>query len=324
MKIACVILGAEDWKGRVSSCISAVKDVSGKAKCEIFIFSDDIKIAGSKGYVFRHYVSEAFSLKNMCAETVLPVLEEIAENDYDCFIFDGTDIGNELAVRLSCRLDSSCLTNVENFYFRKEGLYAVKGAYGHNLKAEYLLTDMPYCIGLSSVNMTDPIVFDENEVYEKNKIDMETPDWINDVEFDKSENSSWEKDIKILLVGGLGVGSKEGINKLAYLANKMGAELAGSRPAVMSGWLPIDRIIGMSGKIVAPELCITFGVAGSMAFMIGIEKSKTLISVNDDPAASIFSKSDSYICADWQDVVDEILKVIDKNGKKHHDCNKKY
>ena len=44
----------------------------------------------------------------------------------------------------------------------------------------------------------------------------------------------------------------------------------------MNALLPMDRLIGVSGNIIQPEICIVLGASGAPAFYSGIEKANIL------------------------------------------------
>jgi electron transfer flavoprotein alpha subunit/NAD-dependent dihydropyrimidine dehydrogenase PreA subunit len=119
---------------------------------------------------------------------------------------------------------------------------------------------------------------------------------------------------KIIVAGGNGVGSKEGFKLLEDLAAILGAEVAGTRITVEEGWITQDRQVGQTGQSVCPELYIACGISGAIQHRSGMAGAKTIVAINTDPAAPIFSIADIAIVDDLHKVVPELIKVLKGAG----------
>jgi electron transfer flavoprotein alpha subunit len=115
----------------------------------------------------------------------------------------------------------------------------------------------------------------------------------------------------ILIVGGYGVGSKENFQKLEKLAIRMNAAIGATRKAVDEGWAPADVQVGQTGKTVAPSLYIGCGVSGALQHTIGMKNAKTIITINNNPAAPIFAMSDVAILGDCVEVCEALCERIE-------------
>lgn len=114
----------------------------------------------------------------------------------------------------------------------------------------------------------------------------------------------------IIISGGLGIGSKEGFEKLDRLAQKLGAAIAASRNAVDAGFSPFRNQVGMTGITVCPKLYIAVGISGAVQHLAGMSGSDKIIAINSDPKAPIFDYADYGIVSDWEPVIDKLLEEL--------------
>ena len=113
---------------------------------------------------------------------------------------------------------------------------------------------------------------------------------------------------EIIVAGGMGVGSKEGFEKLERFAAGLGAGLGASRTAVDAGFAPFRCQVGMTGVTVCPKLYIAVGISGAVQHLAGMSGSGKVIAINSDPKAPIFDYADYGIVGDWETIIDEFLK----------------
>jgi len=115
----------------------------------------------------------------------------------------------------------------------------------------------------------------------------------------------------ILVSVGRGIKDKENMVMVEELAELLGGNIACSRPIVDYGWLPSSRQVGLSGKTVKPQLYLALGISGASQHTIGMRGAETIIAVNKDPKAPIFSVADYGI-------TDDIFKVTPALAQRIH------
>lgn len=106
------------------------------------------------------------------------------------------------------------------------------------------------------------------------------------------------EDAETVVVGGAGLGDIRGFGQVRELAVALGAEVGATRPPVLHHWVEEERLVGQTGKTVRPKLLITVGTSGAIQYTTGIMEAETIVAINRDAAAPIFSLADIGIVAD--------------------------
>ncbi len=115
----------------------------------------------------------------------------------------------------------------------------------------------------------------------------------------------------VLVAGGRGVGSKEGMRILQRLAQLLGGGVACSRACVDAGWMDAACQVGQSGKNVKPDLYLACGISGAIQHITGMEDAKLVIAINKNPNAPIFAYADLGIVGHLETILPALAETLE-------------
>ncbi|EEQ60110.1 electron transfer flavoprotein FAD-binding domain protein [Clostridiales bacterium 1_7_47FAA] len=244
------------------------------------------------------------------------LLSEIEKNSNRnaVYIFGYGDHSHEMAVRLAFRLGGDSLTAVNRFWFEGGCILAARNVYSNNMEGTFCVKRFPFCVSLvRSTEKTAPGISGPiPDVRRKNISD--NSGYVMEYSEEPVGTDCSLEDARILIALGRGVRTKEDYRKAEELARMLGAGIVASRPLVMQGIAPLERLVGASGIIAHPRLCIAAGVSGAAAFYVGIEKSGYIIAINTDPDAFIMSRADVAVERDYREVFGALRKYLIEEG----------
>jgi electron transfer flavoprotein alpha subunit len=112
--------------------------------------------------------------------------------------------------------------------------------------------------------------------------------------------------------GGSSPGPSPVLEQLERLADLLQAATAATRPVVDEGLIAKERLVGQTGKAVAPEVYLALGISGSPHHVAGIQGADTIMAVDRDPSAPIFQFSDSGFVGDLGEVLPALIRRIEE------------
>ncbi len=116
---------------------------------------------------------------------------------------------------------------------------------------------------------------------------------------------------EVLVVVGRGIESADNISEAQALADALGGSVAASRPIIDQGWLPKSRQVGKSGLTVKPRIYLSLGVSGAPEHLEGMKDAETIIAINSDPQAPIFSVAHYGWVGDLFDLLPELVDRLE-------------
>ena len=116
-----------------------------------------------------------------------------------------------------------------------------------------------------------------------------------------------------IVAGGRGIG-REGFSTVASFAHLLGAAVGATRVATDRGWIEHERQIGATGKSVHPRLYIACGISGAAQHTSGMREAQTVVAINPDRSAPIFSLADLGLLGDANAILPLAAKMMKQSS----------
>jgi electron transfer flavoprotein alpha subunit len=255
------------------------------------------------------YVVDDPLLKDYQTDAYVNVMEKVVTQVMPAVIIMGqTDVGRDLAPRLAFRLGTAVTMDCIDLAIDPETkrLLQTKPVYGGNAQAVFATDTDPQIVTIRTKAMPAP----EPDSLRKGEVvnipaGLQASDIRTKVVNRVVEEVAGIKleDAQIVVAGGRGIGSADGFKQLEELARLLKGAVGASRPPCDNGWVPDTVQVGLTGKIIAPELYIAVALSGSSQHMSGCSGSKTIVAINKDKEANIFRHARYGVVGDWKKVL---------------------
>jgi electron transfer flavoprotein alpha subunit len=122
-------------------------------------------------------------------------------------------------------------------------------------------------------------------------------------------------DAPVVVSGGRGLRAAENFKLVEDLAAAFGNAAVGATRAVTDdGWRPHSDQIGQTGRQVSPDLYVACGISGAIQHMAGMRTSRTIVAINKDKEAPIFTIADYGVVGDVLEILPVFTEAV-KNAK---------
>ncbi|ACC73937.1 electron transfer flavoprotein subunit alpha/FixB family protein [Paraburkholderia phymatum] len=262
------------------------KQLSDSVGCEV-LFVDDSRL---DQYVGDTYVAAAHAVVDALSPNVV--------------LFPQTSETNEWVPRLAGRLDAALVTACCSLAVENGDIVATKPVSGGAARAEYQL-NRPLCMFTVAAGCYDPLPT-SNASTSVRRVELpEAESRITVLETipDPVGTGPQLKSAKVVISGGLGVGTRDNWKMIDDAAVALGAGVGGSRAVVELGWIPPSKQVGFSGVKIRPDVYIAVGISGAVHHLAGISGAKTVVAINNDAEANIFRAARFGVVGDVKEVL---------------------
>ncbi|MBM3157563.1 MAG: electron transfer flavoprotein subunit alpha/FixB family protein [Chloroflexi bacterium] len=274
--------------------------VSGAAKDAIALGADKVYVVESP--LLKDYVTDAYlyAMDHLCKEAKPNIL-----------LMGQTPLGRDLAPRLAVRLGTGATLDCLDLKIDSQTklMVMVKPVYGGNALAEVvcektrpqMATVRAKC--MEALPRGEIVTFDPK--LDAAKIRAKFVERVKE----KVEGVKLE-DAGVIICGGRGMGGPDNFAPLKELAKMLGGAVGATRPPCDNGWVPATMQIGLTGKIVCPNLYIAVAVSGASQHLSGCSGAKNIVAINKDPEANIFKVARYGIVGDYKKVLPPLANKV--------------
>ena len=223
-------------------------------------------------------------------------------------------VGRDLAPRLAFRRDTAAAMDCVRVEMDGGVLKATRPCYGGNALATYSFATSP-AIATVRAKSQDPLDPPRDGAGGES-VELpgagESRTEITGHEAVESEGLQLQ-DAPIVVSGGRGLGGPEGFEMVEELAAAIGTHrtaVGSSRAACDLGWYPVSQQVGLTGKVVTPDLYVAIAISGASQHMAGCGASKVIVAINRDGDANIFKAARFGIVGDYKQVLPPLIEAI--------------
>jgi len=263
-------------------------------------YNDDdyISSLGNKGFDIVFKIDD---FKNFDA-----IKETIINHKINTIVSPNINLFKELASKISIKLNFSITSNVLEIVDNNSIISSIFTG-----KAESQINvDNENRIYLLNKNIIDSKEFDKK--VDIIRIDSKISQKDN---FEILDQTLIEEDISlndadIVISAGRGLKGPENWKMIEELAKKLNAATACSKPVSDAGWRPHHEHVGQTGLKISPKIYFAIGISGAIQHLAGVNSSKTIIVINNDPDAPFFKAADYGIVGDAFEVIPKIINSL--------------
>jgi len=261
-----------------------------------------------------HTVAEG-RLANYSSMATARALAQIAQNtNADVILVGATGRGKDLAPRVAIRLQAGYVPDVTAFSNEGGNIVATHPVYAGKAQMNVTVTT-PIKVYSTRPNLWKPSKDAAASAPEVKSVEVSFQDSDFKERTKEVVLSQGKLDVaeaEIIVSGGRGMRGPENWALIENLAEAFGGATGASRAVVDAGWRPHAEQVGQTGKTVSPTLYVAVGISGAVQHMAGMSSSKTIVAINKDENAPIFSIADYGLIGDAFEVLPALTEEIKK------------
>lgn len=217
--------------------------------------------------------------------------------------------------RLAARLAGGCAMGVTEVNVSGDDIEATAAIYGGAARALYHFSgDGPRIVALAPGGGS-PAERVAGRIAELVTIDVPADPRLRIIQAAVPSEGARLEDARIVVSGGRGLRDRENYGLIRELSAALGGMPGASRAIVDESWAKPAEQVGLTGKIVTPDLYFAIGISGASQHMAGCSNARTLVAVNTDADAPIFRYAHYGIVDNCLDILPELIRQAKDRGR---------
>ena len=271
--------------------------------------SNDIVESLGKFGVSIFLINSVDFKENNILKCIIPTIEELKIN---CIIFPKTNSFSYLSSILSTKLSFPLINNV-NSVARFENKICLKSTIFSGKAEADIEIDSNSCILVLNKNIINSTFYKKSVIIKNliNKNDNSLSNNVVSLKKEKLEGDILLNDADIVVSAGRGLKGPENWKMIEKLAKILNAGTACSKPVSDAGWRPHHEHVGQTGLKISPNIYIAVGISGAIQHLAGVNSSKIIVVINNDPEAPFFKHADYGIIGDAFDVIPKFIDALE-------------
>ena len=252
-------------------------------------------------------LDKIFIVKNL--EEVKSYIDIIDNNKVDNIILSTNSRSKYISSNISVYLDMPIISNVSGVPSKSDNISVNSTIFSGKADVRINLSSKKSIFILAN-NIVDIKLFDKK--VELLSINSDREDIIS---YEILETNNIEGDIllteaNVVVSAGRGLKGPENWTMVEDLAKILNAATACSKPVSDAGWRPHHEHVGQTGIKISPNIYFAIGISGAIQHLAGVNSSKKIIVINNDPEAPFFKSADYGIVGDAFEVVPKIIEAL--------------
>ena len=309
--------------------VCKARDLADKVGAQVagVLIGDNMTSEAEK--LFQYKCDEVFLIEDPKLKLYQPIpytkimVEMVKRHEPQIVLYGATTTGRDLGPRVASNLRVGLTADCTDLQIGdhqlkdtvyKDILYQIRPAFGGNIIATIVSPEKKpqmATVREGVMKLSVPVKNAKAKITKITDIKLTADDYLTEIVKRVKEGKRVNlKGARLIVSGGMGVGTKENFKLIHDLAKALGAEVGASRAAVDAGFIPKDHQVGQTGTTVRPNLYIACGISGSIQHRAGMSESGKIIAINWDPDAPIFKIAHYGIVGDLNDVIPKFIKAF--------------